>query len=32
VENFLIAFDQDGSKCKLRIEWATTVASLDITK
>jgi hypothetical protein len=32
VENFLIAFDQGGSQCKLRIEWATTVASVDITK
>src|SRR5271155_1941846 len=31
-ENFLIAFDQGGSKCKLRMEWETTVASVDITK
>jgi hypothetical protein len=32
VENFLIAFDQGGSKCKLRVEWDTTVASVEITK
>ncbi len=32
VENFLIAFDQGGSVCKLRIEWETTVASVEITK
>jgi Protein of unknown function (DUF2911) len=32
VENFLIAFDQAGSKCKLSIEWETTVASVEITK
>ena len=32
VENFLIAFDQAGSKCKLRMEWETTVASVEITK
>ena len=32
VENFLIAFDQGGSKCKLRMEWETTVASVEITK
>ena len=32
VENFLIAFDQAGSKCTLRMEWATTIASVDITK
>jgi len=32
VENFLIAFDQAGNKCKLRMEWETTVASVDITK
>jgi hypothetical protein len=32
VENFLIAFDQAGGKCKLRMEWETTVASLEITK
>ncbi len=32
VENFLIAFDQGGNKCKLRIEWETTVASVEITK
>jgi Protein of unknown function (DUF2911) len=32
VENFLIAFDQAGNKCKLRMEWETTVASVEITK
>jgi hypothetical protein len=32
VENYLIAFDQGGSKCKLRMEWETTVASVEITK
>jgi hypothetical protein len=32
VENFLIAFDQSGSGCKLRIEWETTVASVEVTK
>jgi Protein of unknown function (DUF2911) len=32
VEDFLIAFDQAGNKCKLRMEWETTVASAEITK
>jgi hypothetical protein len=32
VENFLIAFDQGGSKCTLRMEWENTRASVDITK
>jgi hypothetical protein len=32
VENFLIAFDQAGGKCKLRMEWETTVASVEIAK
>jgi hypothetical protein len=32
VENFLIAFDQAGSSCKLRMEWDTTVASVEITR
>jgi hypothetical protein len=32
VENFLIAFDQGGGKCTLRLEWETTVASVEITK
>jgi hypothetical protein len=32
VENFLIAFDQGASKCKLRMEWETTVASVEIAK
>src|ERR1039457_950363 len=32
MENFLIAFDQAGSKCKLRMEWETTVASVEIAK
>jgi hypothetical protein len=32
VENFLIAFDQAGSKCTLRMEWENTRTSVDITK
>ncbi len=32
VENFLIAFDQAGGKCTLRMEWENTRASVDITK
>jgi hypothetical protein len=32
LENFLIGFDQGGNKCKLQIEWETTVASVDITR
>ena len=32
VENFLIAFDQAGGKCKRRMEWETSVASVEITK
>ena len=32
VENFLITFDQGGNKCTLRMEWETTVASVEITK
>jgi hypothetical protein len=32
VENFLIAFDQAGSKCTLRMEWENTRASIEITK
>jgi hypothetical protein len=32
VENFLIAFDQGGSKCTLRMEWESTRASVVITK
>ncbi len=32
VENFLIAFDQAGSKCTLRMEWENTRASVEITK
>jgi hypothetical protein len=32
VENFLIAFDQAGSKCTLRMEWENTRATVDITK
>jgi Protein of unknown function (DUF2911) len=32
VENFLIAFDQQGNSCRLRMEWDTTVASVEITK
>ena len=32
VENFLIAFDQAGNNCTLRMEWATSIASVDITK
>jgi hypothetical protein len=32
VENFLIAFEQAGGKCALRMEWENTVASVEITK
>jgi hypothetical protein len=32
VENFLIAFDQAGGKCTLRMEWENTRASVEITK
>jgi hypothetical protein len=32
MENFTIAFDQAGSKCSLRMEWETTIASVDISK
>lgn len=32
IENFLIAFDDNGNSCKLKIEWETTIASVDITK
>jgi hypothetical protein len=32
VENFLIAFDQTGSKCTLRMEWENSRASVEITK
>jgi hypothetical protein len=32
MENFTIAFDQAGSKCTLRMEWETTIASVEITK
>jgi hypothetical protein len=32
VENFLIAFDQAGNKCTLRLEWENTRASVEITK
>jgi Protein of unknown function (DUF2911) len=32
VENFLIAFDQAGSKCTLRMEWESTKASVEVTK
>jgi hypothetical protein len=32
VENFLIAFDQGGSKCTLRMEWENTRASVEITE
>jgi hypothetical protein len=32
VENFMIGFDQGGSKCTLRMEWEWTRASVDITK
>ncbi len=30
VENFTIAFDQQGSKCMLRMEWENTKASTEI--
>jgi hypothetical protein len=32
VENFRIAFDQAGSRCKLHVEWENTRASVEITK
>ena len=32
VENFTIAFDQGGSKCTLRMEWADTRASVEISE
>jgi hypothetical protein len=32
VENFLIAFDDAGGKCTLRMEWEGTRASVEITK
>jgi|SRR5450631_67757 hypothetical protein len=32
VENFLIAFDQAGSKCTLRLEWENTRASVETIK
>jgi hypothetical protein len=32
VENFTIAFDKAGAGCKLRMEWETTRASVDISK
>ena len=31
VENFTIAYDKSGSGCRLRIEWETTRASVDIS-
>jgi hypothetical protein len=31
VENFTIAFDQAGGKCKLHMEWENTRASVEIT-
>lgn len=31
VENFTIAFDQTGGKCKMRLEWENTSAQVDIT-
>src|ERR1700719_1290305 len=32
VENFIIAFDQTGAGCTLKMEWETTEASVDIKK
>jgi hypothetical protein len=32
VENFTIAFDHDGTKCTLNIEWESTRASVVVTK
>src|SRR5258708_26601629 len=32
VENFVIAFDQAGSKCALRMEWENTRPTVEITK
>jgi len=31
VENFTIAYDRSGSGCKLRMDWETTRASVDIS-
>lgn len=32
VENFLIAFEQKGSECKMRLEWADTRATVEFEK
>ncbi|MGA8012625.1 MAG: DUF2911 domain-containing protein [Candidatus Acidiferrales bacterium] len=32
VENFTIAFDQSGAACRLRLDWETTRASVQITE
>ena len=32
VENFAIAFDQNGNACVMRMDWETTRASVDIKK
>jgi hypothetical protein len=32
VENFTIAFDQNGARCTLRMEWETTRASVEVSK
>src|SRR5271170_2768423 len=32
VENFTIAFDQDGRTCTMRLDWETTRAAVDITE
>ena len=32
MENFMIAFDQDGGACTLRLAWESTQASVQITE
>ncbi|MGD1210228.1 MAG: DUF2911 domain-containing protein [Candidatus Acidiferrales bacterium] len=32
VEDFTIAFDQDGKTCTMRLDWETTRAAVDITE
>jgi hypothetical protein len=32
LENFTIAFDQDGRTCTMRLDWETTRAAVDITE
>jgi hypothetical protein len=32
IENFTIAFDQDGKTCTMRLDWETTRAAVEITE